>query len=77
MILKEDKMYRKNSRDFKGRIQHMKNTKLEKLENLFLELYEINLNDYIEMEKKRNPNLTRKQLIVNMYKFHDKIRGRT
>ncbi|MBY9007384.1 MAG: hypothetical protein KGD63_11570 [Candidatus Lokiarchaeota archaeon] len=76
MILKEDKIYRKNARDFKGRIQHMKNTKLENLENLFLELYEINLNDYIEMEENRNPSITRKQIIVNMYKFHDKIRGK-
>ncbi len=76
MVLEKDKKYRKNARDFKGRIEYMKNTPLEKLENLFLELYEINLQDYLRMEKIRNLNLSRKQLIVNMYEFHDKLRGR-
>lgn len=68
--------FRKFARDFKGRIELMKRTELHKLESLFLELYELGLRDYLEIEKKKNPNRTHKEIIVSMYQFHDKIRGR-
>jgi len=68
--------YRKLARDFKGRIKLMKETPLDNIESLFLEVYELGLQDYIRNEKKRFPNKTRKEIILDMYKLHDKLRKR-
>ena len=54
----------------------MKETPLESIESLFLEVYELGLQDYIRNEKKRFPNKTRKEIILDMYKLHDKLRKR-
>jgi len=67
---------RKVVRDFKGRIELMKTTTLEKLESLFLELFELGLKDFIQREKERFPDKTHKDIIINMYQFHDRLRGR-
>lgn len=67
---------RKVVRDFKGRIELMKTTTLEKLESLFLELFELGLKDFIQREKERFPDKTHKDVIINMYQFHDRLRGR-
>jgi len=66
--------FRKNARDFKGRIEIMKKTDLEKIESLFLELYDLGLKDYLQKEKKRYPEKTQKQIIIDMYRLHDKLR---
>ena len=63
-------------RDFKGRIELMKKTDLKKVESLFLELYELGLQDYLRIEKNKYPNKTHKEIIIQMYQFHDKIRGK-
>jgi hypothetical protein len=76
MTSKSNNTYRKTIRDFKGRIELMKKTDLEKIESIFLELYELGLRDYLEMEKKRHPDKTHKEIIIGMYQFHDKMRGR-
>jgi hypothetical protein len=67
---------RKTARDFKGRIELMKSTTLEKLESLFLELFELGLKDYLQKEKEKFPEKTHKEIIIDMYKFHDRLRGR-
>ena len=71
-----DNNYRKIMRNFKGRIELMKKTPLENLEKIFLEIYDYGIKDYIRIEKKRYPKKSRKKIIIDMYKFHDKIRGR-
>ena len=40
--------FRKIARDFKGRIELMKKTELQKIESIFLEIYELGLQDYIQ-----------------------------
>ena len=67
---------RKSIRDFKGRIELMKKTDLKKIESIFLEIYELGLQDYIQKEKERYPNKTHKEIIIEMYNFHDRLRGR-
>ncbi len=54
----------------------MKNSDLKIVESIFLELYELGLRDYLIKEKERYPEKTNKEIIINMYQFHDKIRGR-
>lgn len=68
--------FRKIARDFKGRIKLMQKTELKKIESIFLEIYELGLQDYIQKEKKRYPDKSRKEIIIDMYQFHDKLRGR-
>lgn len=66
---------RRKMRDFEGRIELMKKTPLEDLEEMFLELYEYNLQNYIKKEKEENPKKTRKEIIVQMYKLHDRLKN--
>ena len=68
--------FRKIVRDFKGRIELMKKTDLPKIESIFLEIYELGLQDYIQKEKERYPDKSHKEIIIDMYHFHDKLRGR-
>ncbi len=68
--------FRKIARDFKGRIELMKKTELQKIESIFLEIYELGLQDYIQKEKKRYPKKSHKEIIIDMYQFHDRLRGR-
>ncbi len=68
--------FRKIARDFKGRIELMKKTELKKIESIFLEIFELGLQDYIQKEKKRYPDKSHKEIIIDMYQFHDKLRGR-
>ncbi|HEY0090310.1 MAG TPA: hypothetical protein VGB37_15785 [Candidatus Lokiarchaeia archaeon] len=75
MRSEENRKFRKISRDFKGKLELMKRTPLEDLEEIFLEMYELGLKDYIRVEKKRYPNKTRKEIILDMYKLHDKIKN--
>ncbi len=76
MKLETNKKFRKIARDFVGRIELMKKTPIKKIEAIFLELYELGLQDYIQREKTRFPNITYKEIIINMYDLHDKLKGR-
>jgi len=76
MTSESNNNFRKIARDFKGRIELMRKTELKKIESIFLEIYELGLQDYIQKEKERYPNKTHKEIIINMYQFHDKLRGR-
>ncbi|MFX1500080.1 MAG: hypothetical protein ACFFDH_03850, partial [Promethearchaeota archaeon] len=60
MTAKSDNKFRKITRDFKGRIELMNKTDLKKIESMFLEIYELGLEDYIQKEKERYPNKTYK-----------------
>lgn len=66
---------RKKIRDFEGRIELMQKTPIEDLEEMFLELYEYNLQEYIKQEKEKNPKKSRKEIIIEMYKFHDIVKN--
>ncbi len=68
--------FRKVARDFKGRIELMNKIELVKLESIFLEIYELGLQDYIQKENNRYPEKSHKEIIIDMYEFHDKLRGR-
>jgi len=72
---KEDLMNRKISRDFKGRIEKMKTTPLKILESMFLELYNYGLEEFIKTEKLKYPDKSRKEIVIDMYKMHDKLKG--
>jgi len=76
MTSESNTQFRKITRDFKGRLELMKKTDLKKIESIFLEIYELGLQDYIQKEKERYPDKTRKELIIKMYQFHDRLRGR-
>ncbi len=76
MTSKSNTKFRKITRDFNGRIELMKKTDLKKIESIFLEIYELGLQDYIQKEKERYPGKTHKEIIINMYQFHDRLRGR-
>jgi len=67
--------FRKQMRDFEGRIALMKKTPIEELEEMFLELYEYNLQEYIKQESKKNPGKKRKDIIIDMYKLHDRLKN--
>ena len=75
MRTEEDRKFRKIARGFKGRIEMMKNTPLEDLETMFLELNNYGLQELIRIEKEKYPDKTRKEIILDMYKLHDKLKN--
>jgi hypothetical protein len=75
MRSKEDREYRKIVRNFKGRVDMMNRASIETLEAMFLELHEFGLNEYIKKEREKQPNKTRKEIIIDMYKLHDKLKN--
>jgi hypothetical protein len=75
MTLDKDVNYRKIVRNIKGRIELTERTPLKDLESIFLEMYEFGLKSYIRVEKERFPKKSRKEIIIDMYKLHDKLRG--
>lgn len=68
--------YRKISRDFKGKIKLTERTPLRKLEKLFIEMYDFGLMNYLKIEKERHPLKSRKEIIIEMYKLREKLKGR-
>jgi hypothetical protein len=54
----------------------MKKTDLKKIESIFLEVYELGLQYYIQKETERYPEKSYKEIILDMYQFRDKLRGR-
>jgi len=76
MTSDSNKNFRKKARDFKGRIELMKKIPVETSISLFFELCNLNLNNYIKIEKERYPNKSIKDIIINMHKVNKKIKGR-
>jgi len=71
-----DKNYRKIVRNFKARVDLMKKTPLKKLEKMFIEMYDYGVQDYIRTEKLIHPNKSDKEIIIEMYKLREKLKGR-
>lgn len=67
---------RKQARNFRGRIELMNRRPLEISESIFLELYEYGLQEYLKAEKEKHPDKTHKEIILDMYEFHDKLKGK-
>ena len=65
---------RRTARNFKGKIELMKRTPLKIIEANFLELHEMCMQKYIEIEKNKFPEKTRKEIIIDMYIRNDKLR---
>lgn len=76
MTSEPNKNFRKIARDFKGRIELMKKIPIEISISLFFELCNFNLNNYIKTEKKRFPNKTIKDIIMEKHKIEKKIKLR-
>ena len=68
--------YRKFIRDFKGRVELMKKTPLNDLENMLIEIYDYGIKDYIRTEREMHPNKSRKEILIEMYKLREKLKGR-
>ncbi len=77
MAEQSEKEYRKISRDFKSLIELTKKTSQEELTKIFFEMCNLGLNSYIETEKERNPDKSVKEIIIDMYKFHDELKIRS
>ena len=71
-----DKELRKKSRAFRNRIDLMNRIPTQESIQIFFELCNFNLNNYISIEKKRNPNKSTKDIIIKMYEMHKKLKGR-
>jgi hypothetical protein len=71
-----DKDYRKRVRNFKGRIELMNKIPKEKSLQLFFELCDIFIKNYIKTEKERFPNKSIRDIIIDMHKKHEKIKRR-
>ena len=71
-----NKNYRKISRDFKGRIELMNKIPRDVSIKLFFEMCDFFLNRYIEVEKERFPKKDVRNILIDMYKNHEKISGR-
>jgi len=69
-----DKNYRKTMRNFKGRMEFMNKTPTRDRVNIFFELCDFGINNYIKTEKERYPDKSIKEIILEMHKFHDKMR---
>ena len=67
---------RKQVRDFRGRIELMNRRPLEISESFFLELHKFGLQEYLKVEKEKDLDKTRKEIIFAMYELHDKLKGK-
>lgn len=68
--------YRKLVRNFKGRVELTKKTPLKDLENMLIEIYDYGIKDYIRTEREMHPNKSRKEILIEMYKLREKLKGR-
>jgi len=75
MRTNKDRNFRKTARDFKGRVERMKHTPIQVLETMFLELYNFGLGEFIKVERERHPEKTRREIILDMYNLHDRLKN--
>ena len=71
-----DKNYRKMVRNFNGRIDLMNRLPQEDSVNLFFEMCDFFINNYIKAEKERFPNKPIREILLDMYKYREKTSGR-
>ncbi|MHA1147463.1 MAG: hypothetical protein ACTSR8_04395 [Promethearchaeota archaeon] len=70
------KQYRKISRDFKEKVELMKKTPLIDLEKMFSYYYDEGLSTYLRVEMERHPDMTEKEILIEMYKLSEKLKGK-
>ncbi len=70
------KQFRKISRDFKGKVALMEKTPLEDLEKMVSEYYDEGITTFIRIEKNKNPDMTEKEILIEMYKLSEKLKGK-
>ncbi len=75
MVELTDKNFRKKIRDFKGRIELMKRNPPEVSVKIFFNLSNFGINNYIKTERERFPNKKIKEIIIDMYEFHEKLKS--
>lgn len=66
---------RKQERDFKAKVELAERTPQEVLETMLSEYYEEGIKTFIATERKRNPELSDKEILIKMFKLHDKLKG--
>ena len=76
MTTEKDKEVRKVSRDFKGKVKLVEKTPLRDLDKMFSEYYDESIEWYIREEKAKHPNMSEKEILIEMYKFSEKLKGR-
>lgn len=76
MKTETDKNYRKIVRNFKARVKLMEKTPLKDLEKMFIEMYDYGIQDYIRTEKLMYPEKNTKEIVIEMYKLREKLKGR-
>lgn len=76
MKTETDKNYRKIVRNFKARVKLMEKTPLKDLEKMFIEMYDYGIQDYIRTEKLMYPDKNTKEIVIEMYKLREKLKGR-
>jgi hypothetical protein len=76
MTTDNNRNYRKLSRNFKNKIMLIKRIPLEDNINLFFEICDLNLRNYIDTEKKRFPEKSIKKIIIEMHQKRDNLMRR-
>ena len=76
MTIDFEKDYRKISRDFKGLVELTKRTPKKILENMLVELHDYFVDNYIKVEKENHPEKSTREIIIDMYKLREKLKGR-
>ncbi|TKJ27973.1 MAG: hypothetical protein CEE42_00390 [Promethearchaeota archaeon Loki_b31] len=70
-----DENYRKIVRNFKGRMEFMNKTPTIDAVKIFFEICDLGISSYIKTEKKRFPDKSIKEIILEMHKFHEKMKA--
>jgi len=74
MLKKKKEDFRKISSDFQERINFIKRIPSDVATKLFFELCDFHLHNYIATEKKRFPEKSIKEIIIEMYERHNKLK---
>jgi hypothetical protein len=76
MTSKIIKNQRKLARNFKIRVEMTENTPLNILEEMLIEMFDEGVNQYLKKEKKKNPEKSQKQILIEMYRLRERLKGR-
>jgi hypothetical protein len=76
MTSNSKKENRKIARDFLGKVKMAEKTPLKVLERMFIEIYDEAIRTYIINEKKKNPHKSQKEILIEMYKLSERLKGR-
>jgi len=76
MTTDNNRNYRKLSRGFKNKIKLIDRVPIEDTINLFFEICDLNLNNYIDIEQKRFPEKSIKKIIIEMHRKRINLKRR-